>query len=100
MKLIIDISDDEYNVIIANSEYYKKQNWGSADVWDAVKNGTPYEERPQGEWVDEGQYAEGHSEHAYTCKNCKTQIIEKPTNLIDNRFCKHCGADMRKGSAE
>ena len=50
------------------------------------------EERPQGEWVDEGQYAEGHSEHAYLCKICGYQIIE-------NRFCKYCGATM-KGGAE
>ena len=41
MKVIIDISDNEYNTILENAEYYKKQNWGSADVWDAIKNGVP-----------------------------------------------------------
>lgn len=59
-----------------------------------------YEERPQGEWIDEGQYAEGHSEHAYFCKNCNYEIIEKPNMISENRFCKNCGADMRKGGAE
>ena len=52
-------------------------------------------ERPLGEWIDEGQYAEGHSEHAYTCKKCGYQIIEKPNMISENRFCKNCGAEMR-----
>lgn len=52
-------------------------------------------ERPQGEWIDEGQYAEGHSEHAYSCKNCGYHIIELPNTIFENQFCKHCGADMR-----
>ena len=56
--------------------------------------------RPQGEWIDEGQYAEGHSEHAYFCKNCNYEIIEKPNTISENRFCKNCGADMQKGGAE
>lgn len=54
-------------------------------------------ERPQGEWIDEGQYAEGHSEHAYRCKKCGYHIIEKPNMIFENRFCKYCGADMRGG---
>lgn len=56
--------------------------------------------RPIGEWIDEGQYAEGHSEHAYLCKNCGYQIIELPNMIFENRFCKYCGADMQKGGAE
>lgn len=52
--------------------------------------------RPTGEWIDEGQYAEGHSEHAYICKNCGYQIIENPSMIFENRYCKCCGADMRK----
>lgn len=52
-------------------------------------------ERPLGEWIDEGQYAEGHSEHAYTCKKCGYQIIELPSMIFENRFCKNCGAEMR-----
>lgn len=53
-----------------------------------------YEERPQGEWIDEGQYAEGHDEHAYRCKKCGYHIIEKPNMISENRFCRNCGADM------
>lgn len=38
-RVVIDIPDDEYKVILENSEYYKKQNWGSPTVWDAITNG-------------------------------------------------------------
>lgn len=51
--------------------------------------------RPQGEWIDEGQYAEGHSEHAYHCKKCGYHIIELPNTIFENRYCKNCGAKMR-----
>lgn len=51
-------------------------------------------ERPHGKWIDEGQYAEGHTEHAYLCKNCGYQIIENPNMIFENRFCKWCGAQM------
>lgn len=47
--------------------------------------------RLRGEWIDEGQYAEGHSEHFYRCSECGGHIIE----LRTDDFCKHCGADMR-----
>lgn len=52
-------------------------------------------QKPQGEWIDEGLYAEGHSEHAFTCKNCGYQIIVKPNMIYEERYCKYCGADMR-----
>ena len=65
-----------------------------------VLQGWRYEERPQGEWIDEGQYAEGHSEHAYICKKCGYQIIENPNMLFENRYCKYCGVSMRKGDKE
>jgi len=45
MKRIIDIPDDVYDDIEHNKgEYINTLNW-------AVRNGIPYEERPQGEWV-------------------------------------------------
>lgn len=52
-------------------------------------------ERAKGEWIDEGQYAESHSEHAYICKNCGYQIIKNPSMIFENRYCESCGADMR-----
>lgn len=47
--------------------------------------------RKVGKWIDEGQYAEGHSHHAYECSECGNHIIE----LKPDDFCKFCGADMR-----
>ena len=41
MKLIIDIPDEDYNVIIANADFYKEQQWGLPTVWDAIVSGTP-----------------------------------------------------------
>ena len=47
-------------------------------------------EQQHGHWIDEGQYADGHSAHAYRCSKCGGHIIEcRPDD-----FCKHCGADM------
>lgn len=52
--------------------------------------------RPKGHWIDEGQYAEGHSHHAYRCSECGQHIIELPSRLMDeNPHCKWCGTDMR-----
>ncbi|MCQ2319245.1 MAG: hypothetical protein MJZ90_10060 [Bacteroidales bacterium] len=59
----------------------------------------PLGERPQSEWIDEGLYADYHSEHAYRCKKCGWHIIESPDLIFETRFCKHCGAEM-KGGAE
>lgn len=53
--------------------------------------------RPQSEWIDEGLYADYHSEHAYRCKKCGWHIIESPDLIFENRFCKHCGAEMKGG---
>lgn len=41
MKLVIDIPDEDYNVILANADFYKEQHWGAAEVWDAIVGGIP-----------------------------------------------------------
>ena len=47
----------------------------------------PYEERPQGEWIeDSGNIA---------CSQCHTIWLYRRTD-----FCPNCGADMRKGGNE
>lgn len=47
-----------------------------------------------GHWIDDGQYAEGHSEHYYRCSECGGHII---AIRVDD-FCKHCGAKMTGGA--
>lgn len=63
-------------------------------VIEPIKNGELVikDERPRGEWVDEGQYAEGHNEHYYRCSECGGHIIK----IRVDDFCPNCGADMRK----
>ena len=41
MRLVIDIPDEDYNVILANADLYKEKNWGVAEVWDAIVTGIP-----------------------------------------------------------
>jgi len=41
MKIVIDIPDEDYNVIIANADFYKANHWGAAVVWDAIVSGMP-----------------------------------------------------------
>ena len=49
MRLIIDISKNEYNDII---EQVKKRDYPDMGLGKIIANGTPYEERPQGEESD------------------------------------------------
>lgn len=59
----------------------------------------PTEQRPHGEWIDEGVYADYVGQHVYKCTYCNDRIIEFPTEL--GSYCKYCGSDNRKsGEAE
>lgn len=72
MKVLIDIPDIPKN---------DKQRW-------AIANGTPYEERPHGEW-------------RITFDGCECSICKDTTLSIPMNFCPNCGASMRKeGEAE
>ena len=50
-------------------------------------------ERKTGKWIDEGWYAEGHSEHAYRCSECDEHYIGY---VGEYKHCPNCGADMRE----
>ena len=45
-------------------------------------------------WIDEGQYADGHSEHAYRCSKCEEHLIGR---VGEFDFCPYCGARMDGG---
>ena len=51
MQIVIDISDEDYNVILANADFYKEQHWGVAEVWDAIVGGIPLP-KGHGELID------------------------------------------------
>lgn len=42
-----------------------------------------------GRWIDEGFYAEGHSEHAYRCSECDEHYIGY---VGEFKYCPNCGA--------
>lgn len=77
MKVVVDIPEVPKN---------DKQRW-------ALENGTPYEERPHGEWI---YHAEWHSdgECAFECSKCGMGVD------VDFNFCPNCGASMRKEGEE
>ena len=91
MKLVIDIEKEWY-------ERACKANFsldGALPIYQAIKEGTPYEERPHGEWID---LSDGWQEGTYECSNCKTEFVLIEGTPEDNEynFCPNCGASMRK----
>lgn len=96
MKLVIDISEGSYNTI---KECYERGELLTT-ICMQIATGTPYEERPQGEWVK--VYSDLDYEE-YQCSICGRVVIiyknvDKKELLERYPFC-HCGADMRKGGA-
>jgi hypothetical protein len=79
---------------IQEAEYqiYGKESWGFAGKCIAAVEDAPTiePECKNGEWIDEGFYADGHGAHAFRCSECGGHIIEYDTDP----FCKWCGADM------
>lgn len=61
-----------------------------------VRDAQAIEERKPGKWIDEGQYADFHPQHAYRCSECGEHIIEVDDDRY--KFCHNCGADMRGGT--
>lgn len=97
MKLIINIPEEAYELLKSKS---KLDNIAES----IIANGTPYEERPQGEWITNKEYIDkefnGHYEGScfnspYNCSCCGY-------SPEDNRpkFCPNCGARMVKGGGE
>jgi hypothetical protein len=87
MKLIIEISDGMY----ANLADIQLGSIASKVILNKVKEGKPYKERPQGEWIvllDDDNI-----------QTCKCSICGRMVDIAGHKFDKfpycHCGADMR-----
>lgn len=64
-------------------------------ILDKIYEAPTIEERPHGEWIDEGAMAEGHPHRAFNCSVCDGHICRVSNDLPN--FCEFCGADMREG---
>lgn len=80
MKLIIDIPD--YNL-----DDIQNGSIACGQILKAVKNGIPYEERPQGEWLFD-------KENSFTIDMFKCSICGY-FGHTHFKFCPNCGADLR-----
>lgn len=64
-----------------------------ANVNSVLKAMPPVTPKPKmGRWIDEGFYAEGHSEHAYRCSECDEHYIGY---VGEFKHCPNCGATMK-----
>ena len=89
MKLLLDIDKGSYNRI-------KDDNALLNDL-DAflvsIKNSIPYEERPQGRWIEEGTEV-GAFGIKYSWNKC-SKCGWSSSLIIPKNFCPNCGTDMR-----
>lgn len=93
----VEVPENTVNCVLTEFGNCSYNKTGCSDCEIKNKIRKALNERPQGEWIDEGLYADYHSEHAYRCKRCGWHIIESPDLIFENRFCKHCGAEMKGG---
>ena len=98
MKLVIDIPDNEYKFIkdLQSLVIGGRGNCRTIqrDVINAIKKGTPYEERPKGKWSEHEDYC---GDTYYTCSNCGEDWCFIEGTPVDNmmNFCPNCGAQMK-----
>ena len=95
MKLIIDIPEDVYNKIteIYNSyeELHTREN-----LYQTIVSGKPYEERPQGKWINHPIKEFEEWDICTACgTGCRRRIYEDNALTVYNYpFCPNCGAEM------
>ena len=91
MKLIIDIPKEDYKTLSKMSEKEKVNELSYFEK--IIANGKPYEERPQGEWIDRSE--EGYVE----CPICGC-LTNCEDNIDELNYCWNCGAKMQNSDAE
>lgn len=88
MKVIIEIEPELFNNVVERTI----QGDYMSDVWLAVGHGKPYEERPQGKWIEKHNYL---SLVYHVCSICRQEPLELEEYESLSNFCPNCGADMR-----
>lgn len=91
MKLIIDIDDNVFTRLFDNGVDTSSDDREVIDR--AVRNGMPYDESPQGEWIHNGINIEGMD--IYRCSVCNRLIVTWSARVQEYPYC-HCGAKMKE----
>ena len=91
MKLIIDIPDSDCIAVKCEGLYYIGHDKLAESVTTAFQTAMPYEESPQGEWID-------HCHQNFRCSICGYIITD--SDVDEYNYCPNCGAQMKKGGAE
>lgn len=94
MKLTIDINETyfkQFQTELKNSPEYPNLDYCQI----IIASGTPYEERPHGEWKETG-YETGALGITYRQTQCSNCGWEHALPMWLN-FCPNCGAEMRRG---
>lgn len=98
MKIVVDIPDG----YIADGCFLNNIQNGSiacGQILKAVKNGTPYEKRPQGEWIRQGKGDDCRCSECGCSAMYFSQLDEDEQEVfgtLTTDWCPWCGADMRK----
>lgn len=90
MKLIIDISENIYDIIM--SDVMPDEGQISAII-TRIYQGTPLDERPHGKWI---KVFENPFTNGYVCPFCGHKIQVTEQFLPEVIECEVCGADMRE----
>jgi len=97
MKLKIDIEQEWYERACKATMSLD----GALPIYQSIKEGTPYEERPRGEWVKEYLQIDEHHFRSYAkCKVCGCSFKPYSFAVKEFDFCPKCGVDMRKKEGE
>lgn len=100
MKLIIDIDDNVFTRLFDNGVDTSSDDREVIDR--AVRNGKPYEERPQGKWFGRRYIIQNTGKYdvdMLVCSECGYEgsyDAETGISVRQTNFCPNCGADMRK----
>ena len=86
MKLIINISEDDY-VWINNHIAQEITDYRTTSrLYKAIVNSIPLEQEPKtGHWTHDGS----HWKNRFICSECNYKLFDEPTN-----YCPNCGAKM------
>lgn len=94
MKFIIDMSEGDFYSIRSGALYAIGHDRYDDIVTDAFKQGTPYEDRPQGEWIN---HRNDHGHNIVDCSLCgKTMQWHDEDEDGVPRYCWYCGAKMHQ----